>query len=401
MRRYYAAGVLAALVSVIFLSFMVGCSGTSSTVAPVSQIVFSPTSLSLNPAQVTRLVATPENSSGGAVVADVSFSSSNTALVTVSPAGFVCAGVWDSNYIVCNPNSGLSAVGQATITATSGSVSNTAQVNVHLQADRIAVNPISGCVSMGATPTYTASVFNTTSPGCSPTSPCDITSTVGNITFVSTDLQVMTNNGTTGVLTATNPGATNIYASVAGLNSLPTPALVCPVASIKIHDANGSGTSFTLARLEPSPDRRCLDGHHCSSAVGSGDGKLSVTGNSGAVTQRSPQAHPEPPSSPPRGTNCNRGVAPIRPDVIAVTTTGSTTTAAFASTSSTLVPIPSGTTTGTVINLPFLPNSVSSQRRHAVSGRVRVMSVNPVVPVASTLPSLGRCWASPPTDCTC
>ena len=162
MRRYSAAGVLAALVSVIFLSMIVGCSGTSSTVAPVTQIVFTPTSLSLNAAQVVRLIATPENSTGGAVVADVSFSSSNTAVVTVSPAGFVCAGVWDSNYIVCNPNPGLSAVGQATITATSGSVTNTAQVNVHLQADRIAVNPISGCVSMGATPTYTATVYNTT-----------------------------------------------------------------------------------------------------------------------------------------------------------------------------------------------------------------------------------------------
>ena len=47
----------------------------------------------------------------------------------------------------------------------------------------------------------------------------------------------MANNTTTGILTATNPGATNIYATVAGLNSFPTPALVCPVASIKIHDA--------------------------------------------------------------------------------------------------------------------------------------------------------------------
>ena len=34
MRRYSAAEVLAALVSVIFLSFLVGCSGTSTAVAP-------------------------------------------------------------------------------------------------------------------------------------------------------------------------------------------------------------------------------------------------------------------------------------------------------------------------------------------------------------------------------
>jgi len=393
MRRYSAAGVLAALVSVIFLSFMVGCSGTSSTVAPVSQIVFSPTSLSLNPAQVTRLVATPENSSGGTVVADVSFSSSNTALVTVSPAGFVCAGVWDSNYIVCSPNPGLSAVGQATITATSGSVSNTAQVNVHLQADRIVVNPISGCVSMGATPTYTASVFNTTSPGCSPTSPCDITSTVGNITFVSTDLQVMTNNVTTGVLTATNPGATNIYASVAGLNSLPTPALVCPVASIKIHDANGSGTSFTLAAAGTQAlTADVLDTAGVTIAPlltwgSSPTGSSSVTGNSGAVTATvtagaSGTAVITATCSTP---NCNRNVgAQYGQNVVTVTTTGSTTTTAFAASTSslTLVPIPvPGTTTGTVINLPFLPNSMVSSPKGDMlylGSSSGLMSVNPV-----------------------
>src|SRR5580692_12093307 len=98
MRRYPAAGVLAAFFAVLVLGLLVGCSGTSTAVAPVTQIVFAPTSLSLNTGQVVRLVATPENSTGGAVVADVSFSSSNTAQVTVSPAGFVCAGVWDSNY---------------------------------------------------------------------------------------------------------------------------------------------------------------------------------------------------------------------------------------------------------------------------------------------------------------
>jgi len=370
MRRYSAAGVLAAFVSVIFLSFLVGCSGTSTAVAPVTQIVFSPTSLSLNTGQVVRLVATPENSTGGAVVADVSFSSSNPAQVTVSPAGYVCAGVWDSNYIVCNPNPGLSGVGQATITATSGSVTNTAPVSVHLQADRIVVNPVSGCVSVGATPTYTASVYNTTAFGCSPTSPCDITSTVGTITYTSTDSQVMTNNTTTGILTATNPGATNIYGTIAGLNSLPTPELVCPVASIKIHDANGTGTSFTLAPAgTQSLTADVVDTNGVSIVpllnwASSPSGSSSVTGASGAVTATvtagaSGTAIITATCSTP---DCNRNVGPqYGQNVVTVTTTGNTATTAYAAStlSLTLIPIAvPGSTAGTAINLPFLPNSM-------------------------------------------
>ena len=372
MRRYSAAGVLAALVSVIFLSFLVGCSGTSTAVAPVTQIVFSPTSLSLNTGQVVRLVATTENSTGGAVVADVSFTSSNTALVTVSPAGYVCAGIWDSNYIVCNPNPGVTGIGQATITATSGSVTNTAPVNVHLQADRIVVNPVSGCVSMGATPTYTASVFNTTAFGCSTTNPCNITATVGTITFTSTDLQVMSNNVTNGVLTATNPGSTNIYATVAGLNSLPTPELVCPVASIKIHDAASSNTSFTLAPAgTQSLTADVVDTNGVSIVPllnwsSSPSGSSSVTGASGAVTATvtagaSGTAIITATCSTP---DCNRNVGPqYGQNVVTVTTTGSTATTAYAASTSSLTLIPiavPGAAAGTAISLPFLPNSMVS-----------------------------------------
>lgn len=372
MRRYSAAGVLAALVSVIFLSFMVGCSGTGSAVAPVTQIVLTPSSLSLNTGQVVQLVATPENSTGGTVVADVSFSSSNTALVTVSPAGYVCAGIWDSNFIVCNPNPGVTGIGQSTITATSGSITNTAQVNVHLQADRIVVNPVSGCVSMGATPTYTASVYNTTSLGCSTTNPCNITSSVGTITYTSTDLQVMANNITTGVLTATNPGSTNIYATVAGLNSLPTPELVCPVASIKIHDANGTGTSFTLSPAgTQSLTADVVDTNGVSIVpllnwASSPSGSSSVTGATGAVTATvtagaSGTAIITATCSTP---DCNRNVgAQYSQNVITVTTTGSTSTTAFAASTNslTLVPIAvPGATAGTAIALPFTPNSMVS-----------------------------------------
>src|SRR5208283_3716904 len=154
-------------------------------------IQLTPTYLSLSPGQTAQLTSTPKNYAGTAITADVSYASSNTSLVTVTPGGLVCAGIWDQNFINCNPLPGQSAIGQANITATSGTASTTAITYTHLHVDRIFVTPPTGCVSVGATPTYLATVYNTTAPGCSTNIPCDITSTVGPITFNSTDLQVM------------------------------------------------------------------------------------------------------------------------------------------------------------------------------------------------------------------
>ena len=103
MRRFSAAPVLAALFAVLILSILPGCSGTSAATSAVTQLILSPATLSMNTGQVTAITATPENSTGGLVVADVTYVSSNTNLVTVSPGGLVCAGVWDANYINCNP----------------------------------------------------------------------------------------------------------------------------------------------------------------------------------------------------------------------------------------------------------------------------------------------------------
>src|SRR5271157_1546291 len=111
MREFCAARIVAALFSVFILSLLPGCSGTNAAnTNTVSKIVLTPTSLSLNPGQVMQIAATPQRSDGTTVVADVSFSSSNTNLVTVSASGFVCAGTWDTNFITCSALPGQSAV---------------------------------------------------------------------------------------------------------------------------------------------------------------------------------------------------------------------------------------------------------------------------------------------------
>src|SRR5215467_5361948 len=257
----------------------------------------------------------------------------------------------------------------------SGSVTATAPTFTHLQVDRIFVTPPTGCVSMGTAPTYLATVYNTTAPGCSSSIPCNITSTVGPITFNSTDRQVMSNNVNSGVLTATNPGATSIYASVSGLNSIPQPALVCPVQSILIHDAASSNTVFNL-----SPTNKqnliadVLDTSGTSiapiltwSSVPAGVGTVGAT-----TSTTTPPPNSETFTASTGGTsivtascsppNCNRNVPPqYGQNTVTVNVSGGTTTTVYAGSTNSLMLVPiqtSNNTAGTAISLPYLPNSI-------------------------------------------
>jgi hypothetical protein len=377
MRQFSAARIVAALFAVFSLGFIVSCGGSSTSTNPVTSITLSPTYLSLSPGQTAQLTAAPKDFAGNAIVGDISYSSSSTGLVTVTPSGFVCAGLWDQNFITCSAVKGQAAVGQAVITAKSGTVSSSANVYTHLQVDRIFVTPPSGCVSIGATPTYLATVYNTTAPGCSSNIPCDITSTVGPITFGSTDLGVMSNNVTTGVLTASAPGATTIYAAVSGLNSVPEPALVCPVVSIQVHDAASSNTTFNLA---PTATQALVADVIDSNGVSIAP-ILTWSSVPGAVASLAATASTTTTTAPPNGEtvsaltggtttitascstpSCNRNVGPqYSQNLVTVNVSGGTSTTVYAASTNslTLVPIQtSNNTAGTAITLPFLPTSI-------------------------------------------
>ena len=374
MRRFSAAQTVAAFFSVLLLVVWVGCSGTSTPANPVTSIVMTPASVSLNIGQVTKITGVTKNYSGATIVADVTYSSSNPSQITISPTGYICGGVWDANYINCNPLPGQTGVGTATITATSGVVSATAPVFAHLQVDQITVNPPTGCVSVGGIPSYTATAYNTTAPGCSVAIPCDVTPTVGPIAFFSTDLTVMTNNVTTGVLTASEPGSTTIFASVAGLNSTPRPALVCPVVSINVHDAASSNTTFNLAPTNTqSLVADVIDSAGVairpsltwsSSLAGAANVTLgtSTSTNSGLVTATT--AGTTIVTVACSTPNCNRNINPqYSQNVVTVNVSGTTTTTVYAASSKslTLVPITtSNNTAGTAIGLPYVPNSIFS-----------------------------------------
>ena len=376
MRQFSAAQLVAAIFAVFIVSLLVSCSGSTST-NPVTSLTIAPTYLSLSPGQTAQLIVTPKDFNGNNVTADVSYSSSNTNLVTVTATGIVCAGLWDANFITCNAIQGQAAVGQANILVKSGTVTATATTYTHLQVDRIFVTPPTGCVSMGATPTYLATVYNITAPGCSPTIPCDITSSVGPITFHSTDLQVMTNNVTSGVLTATNPGSTSIYASVSGLNSIPQPALVCPVQSILIHDANSSNTVFSLAPTNTQglvADVLDTSGTSITPILTWASAPQGVGTVAPTTSTTTPPPNGQTFTANTGGTSivtatcappsCNRNIAPqYGQNIVTVNVSGGTTTTVYAgSTNSlTLVPIQtSNNTAGTAITLPYLPNSIVS-----------------------------------------
>src|SRR5271165_2104373 len=374
MRQFSAARTAAALTSLLLLSVWTGCSGTSNSPSPVTSIVMTPTSVSMNVGQVVKITGVTKNYAGNTITADVTYSSSNPSQITISPTGYLCAGIWDTNFINCNALPGQTGVGQTTITATSGSVSATAPVFAHLQVDQISVTPPTGCVSVGAAPTYTATAYNTTAPGCSIAIPCDITPSVGPISFYSTDLTVMTHNTTTGVLTASEPGSTTIYASVAGLNSIPQPALVCPVVSIQVHDAASSNTTFNLAPTNTqalvadvidsagNPILPTLTWSSVPAGVAAVTLGISTNTNSATVTANTAAT-----------TNilatcatpiCNRNISPqYSQNVVTVNVSGTTTTTVYAASSKSLMLVPiqsSNNTAQTAISLPYLPNSMVS-----------------------------------------
>ena len=118
MQRVSSVPVLAAIAAISLLAFLPGCGGGNNTSNAVTQVVVTPSTISLNQGGVATITATPEDSSGSAVAADISFTSSNNSIGTVSPGGLICGGSWDASFINCNPTLGSAGVGQITITAT-------------------------------------------------------------------------------------------------------------------------------------------------------------------------------------------------------------------------------------------------------------------------------------------
>ncbi len=372
MQRVPVVHVLAAVVAVMLLAFLPGCGGGGNTAnTTVTTIVLAPTSISLNQGTVATLSAVAQNSVGAVVAADITFTSSNTNIATVSSGGLVCGGKWDASIINCNATNGQAGVGQVTITATSNNVSATATVYVHERVDQVTAVVPNNCTSMAQAIFIQGFAYSTSAPGCSVAAPCNITSTVGPFNFGSNDITIAIPNTAFTGLTAGVPGATTVFAGVSAVNSVGVPYLTCPVATIRVHDASSSNTSFSLASggtqsltadVYDSNNRYIkptLTWGSSSNAVATvaATGSANNPGTITAVSQGTASI-----TASCNYPSCNKNVsAQYSGNVVTVNVSGSATTTVYAASTNSKMLVPFNIATdvpGTAISLPNYPNSI-------------------------------------------
>lgn len=346
------------------LAVCAGCGGGSSSSSSTSSasIVISPATLSLNQGEVQSFTATVLDSSGSPATNPKAtvWSSSNGNVATVaSDTGSVCAGVWDTNHIVC----ATGQAGTATITATSGSLTATATVYVHPKVDRVVIStPTGACKSVGQTLQLSAQALSNGT---------DVTSGVGPFTWSIGSPNVATVD-TNGVLTAAAPGQTPIVASVSNVTSVPVTYSTCAVKSIHVHVSGASDTSFTVASTGGTQtlaaDVIDTAGNTISPTltwVSNQPGIIAVaapTGTTSTTTQTATAVNPGTTSVVAEcAINCNYNMPAVYSDVVVGTVSGTNATTVYVTGTGTtsLIPIDTGTNAaGTAITLPDKPNSI-------------------------------------------
>ncbi|HEY7402763.1 MAG TPA: hypothetical protein VIB39_04530 [Candidatus Angelobacter sp.] len=366
----------ATLATVIILAALIaGCGGGSSSSSnnTVAQVLITPSTISLVSGQVITVSASAVNASNNSVTTTFTFNSSNTAVATVSPAGLVCGGVWDSTFVVCNGNDaqGNPINGTATITATAQAVtSGPVSVSVHPSITSVTVDPVAAtCFSNGETHQFVAHAKHNNT---------DITGQVGPISWSSSDATVVTVDSN-GLATAKNGGIAGVVASVGSTTSPASPFKGCMPIDIVLHIAGDPAGNFTFAANLNTTDTRNLqvDVIDEKGAI-SANAPFIITSNNttvatmsgNVVTAQSPggaglQAVCAPPV-------CGNGInAPVYSNVFNLTVNGTSpnTITIYAASSfpvptgqiMPLVPIDASKTppvAGSALGLPGVPNSI-------------------------------------------
>src|ERR1700737_3500145 len=103
------------LLALGFIASITACGGGGTSSSQVTtSLTLAPTSLSMNTGDVQALTVTAKNSKGTQIFPTITYSTSDATVANASSAGNICAGTWDSSFIVCTPGKS----GTATITAT-------------------------------------------------------------------------------------------------------------------------------------------------------------------------------------------------------------------------------------------------------------------------------------------
>lgn len=371
------------------IAVLTGCGGGGNSNTAITQVILSPTSISMNAGDVIQITAIAEDSSNNAHTANFTFNSSNTSIATIAnsngaSSALICAGVWDTNFINCNGTSaGVPLTGTANITASaSGITSGPAVITVHPKVSSVVVDPVAGCTSTAQTRQFTAHVCSTLVTPHDSSGPCapnahEITNVAGPVTWSTVNSTVGTVD-VSGLVTAANPGFTGVFASISNVNSSTAPFRTCMPVQIRLHlqgDPAGSPTtSLTMTQNQTATlesdmvDENGVTTNSVPTILASNIpavaslSSLTLTatsfGGAGIVAGCTPPT-------------CGNGFPqpfPIYSNLFKVTVPGSTpsstvyVTSSFtppSGTSPTLVPITTSTATaGTAITLPGVPNSL-------------------------------------------
>jgi hypothetical protein len=247
---------------------------TSSSTQPGAHDVFSvfvtPTQFTLNAGDWSTVTATVElSNNNGAPKAvtpqpPIKFFSSDPR-VSVSPAGEVCGGQWDTRYLTCTPTTNASGqldlpTGYVIITAynASNNVSGTSLVSVHQRAINITLSAPGYAVSEvvpGQTTPITRTCISQTPPNAAPTganqvqyiaTPADGNGNAISNVFANDYVWTVSDSNVAsvssqGFVVARNPGVTNVTATLNGTTSAPLAFVTCPASAIVLASSPVTG----------------------------------------------------------------------------------------------------------------------------------------------------------------
>ena len=274
------------LTSTLWLCSLGGCGGHKPPgPSPFpAKITLSPAnSASVQAGSIISFFASAQNASNSAISASFTYQSSNTDILNIASNGVACAGKWDARFVTCTPG----AFGVAQVTASAlGASSAPTLIFVHPPIDNIQISkvvpvnsPPPACPGQQIVPAACAVPFTPNNSCLSPNQQMtlqatafskgvDITGVVGPFTWsqssstifkvtpvISSSDNVPTNQA---VVAPGAPGLTPIFATAAGVSSLPYYAETCPVRCIAVElgssgSQNSGQTSFVSTKGTSQP----------------------------------------------------------------------------------------------------------------------------------------------------
>jgi hypothetical protein len=382
--------IFPALMAVLALGLTSCGGGNGGGTGVPTKVTINPVNVSLSRGQVFQVAAAASDAKDNIVNGDVTWTSDNTKLVSVSSTGLLCGGTWDAKNIVCTPATdngtptGAPISGVATLTATIKGVAGTVKVFVHDKIDRVVASAPAGCSSMTETKQFTALAISNDADVCSrltpaATPPCTLPSdSVGPATWGGADPVVVSLDNTAekaGLATAVNPGTTNIVANLSGVNSPGVSFETCRVKSITLAIQNSTSTSFAIDKAATQAlVATVVDSKGTTltappiSYVSSQPFAVTTAAQTTVTNATATAVNPGTSTivaacAPP---NCNKNLAPVYSSVITGNVNGTAVGTVYAASTDSLSVVPIDVATNTAaaaITLPRAPDSMVVNRQ--------------------------------------